>query len=189
MNDLPAPKVLASGKYLRLLAQGHWEFAERVNATGAVVIVALTDEHRLLLVEQFRIPVGCSVIELPAGLVGDVPEVESLATKPSAADHAAAELAETARRELLEETGYEATDMRLLGGGPVSAGLSNEVITFFHATGLRRLHQGGGVDHEQITVHELPLSELDAWLKQRTAEGLMVDPKIFAGLYLMQRAR
>ena len=77
MNDLPAPKVLASGKYLRLLAQGHWEFAERVNATGAVVIVALTDEGRLLLVEQYRIPVGCPVIELPAGLVGDVPETES----------------------------------------------------------------------------------------------------------------
>ena len=79
--------------------------------------------------------------------------------------------------------------MRLLGGGPVSAGLSNEVITFFHATGLRRLNQGGGVDHEQITVHELPLAELDAWLEKRIAEGLMVDPKIFAGLYLMQRAR
>ena len=189
MNDLPAPKVLASGKYLRLLAQGHWEFAERVNATGAVVIVALTDEGRLLLVEQYRIPVGCPVIELPAGLVGDVPETESPAPGHSPADHAAAELAETVRRELLEETGYQAAGMRLLGGGPVSAGLSNEVITFFHATGLRRLNQGGGVDHEQITVHELPLAELDAWLEKRIAEGLMVDPKIFAGLYLMQRAR
>jgi len=188
MNDLPAPKVLASGKYLRLLSQGHWEFAERVNATGAVVIVALTDERRLLLVEQYRIPVGCSVIELPAGLVGDAPEAKSPARRQSSADDSAAELAETARRELLEETGYEAAEMRLLGGGPVSAGLSNEGITFFHATGLRRLHQGGGVDHEQITVHELPLAELDAWLKLRTDEGLMIDPKIFAGLWLMQHS-
>ncbi|HEX4000846.1 MAG TPA: hypothetical protein VHX65_20025, partial [Pirellulales bacterium] len=77
MNDLPPPKTLASGKYLRLLAQAHWEFAERVNATGAVVIVAMTDERKLLLVEQYRIPVGCRVIELPAGLVGDVPDADS----------------------------------------------------------------------------------------------------------------
>jgi len=184
MNDLPPATVLASGKYLRLLAQGHWEFAERVNATGAVVVVAMTPERRLVLVEQYRIPVGCKVIELPAGLVGDVPEVQSPDSRQSPADDAADEMAETARRELLEETGYEAAEVRMLGGGPISAGLSNEVITFFAASGLRKIHAGGGVDHEEILVHEQPLEELDAWLQRRAAEGAMIDPKIFAGLWL-----
>jgi ADP-ribose pyrophosphatase len=187
MNDLPPPTVLASGKYLRLVAQAHWEFAERVNATGAVAILALTDDRRLVLVEQYRIPVGCSVIELPAGLVGDVPDERSAAAQPSA-ESAAMELADSAHRELLEETGYDASAMRLLGGGPTSAGLSNEVVTFFDATGLRKVDAGGGVEHERIIVHELPLNELDAWLDKRAAEGLMIDPKIYAGLYLLQRA-
>jgi ADP-ribose pyrophosphatase len=194
MNELPSRKVLASGKYLQLVAQAHWEFAERVNATGAVAIVAISERRQLVLVEQYRIPVGCAVIELPAGLVGDLPKAESPPPAESPAENAAAEsadaapLQDAARRELLEETGYDAAEMRLLGAGPTSAGLSNEVVTFFYASGLRRLNSGGGVDHEQITVHELPLETLDAWLKKRAGEGLMIDPKIYAGLYLMQRA-
>jgi ADP-ribose pyrophosphatase len=189
MNDLPSPKVLASGKYLRLIAQAHWEFAERVNATGAVAIVAFTDERRLVLIEQFRIPVGCRVIELPAGLVGDEPEGARSASKDEDTGGAsgARELEQAARRELLEETGYEAAEMHLLGGGPPSAGLSNEIVTFFHATGLRRLQRGGGIDHEEIVVHELPIGDVDAWLQRRAADGLMIDPKIYAGLYLWQR--
>jgi ADP-ribose pyrophosphatase len=93
-------------------------------------------------------------------------------------------LASTAQRELLEETGYEASEMRLLSAGPTSAGLSSEVITFFHATGLRKINAGGGDPHEEITVHEQPLDTLDDWLRERAARGALVDPKIFAGLYL-----
>jgi ADP-ribose pyrophosphatase len=202
MSELPLRKILASGKYLRLIGQGHWEFAERVNATGAVVVVAATDDGKLLLVEQFRIPVGCNVIELPAGLVGDVPEQQpfwAAATSPDRSPHSPlapcgrgvggegySEMAETAKRELLEETGYEAATVRLLGGGPVSAGLSNEIITFFAADGLKRAGAGGGVDGEQIIVHEIRPDDLSAWLKRRASEGLMIDPKIFAGLWLRQ---
>jgi ADP-ribose pyrophosphatase len=177
MNDLPPPTTLAEGKYLRLVGRGHWEYAERTTATGAVAIVAMTEARRLVLVEQFRIPVGAPVIELPAGLAGDVVEVE-----PES-------LAATARRELLEETGYEAAKMRLLAAGPTSAGLSSEVVTFFHAVGLKKVHDGGGDPHEKITVHEPPLETLDDWLQERAAEGTLVDPKIFAGLYLVARAR
>ena len=173
MNDFPPSTILAEGQYLRLVARAHWEYAERTTATGAVTIVAITDSRRLLLVEQFRIPLGANVIELPAGLAGDVvtAEPESLAT--------------TAQRELLEETGYEAAEMRLLTAGPTSAGLSSEVITFFHATGLRKVNAGGGDPHEQITVHERPLDTLDDWLREQAARGTLVDPKIFAGLYLV----
>ena len=160
MIGLPPPRVLAEGRYLRLVARGHWEYAERTTASGAVVIVA-TIERRIVLVEQFRIPMNGPVIELPAGLAGDVPE-------DRAADESTGS-ANAARRELLEETGYEAGELRLLAGGPPSAGLSNEVVTFFHATQLRRIHAGGGDAHEAITVHEPPLAELDAWLRGRAA--------------------
>jgi len=174
------PQVLATGRYLRLVAQGHWEYAERTTASGAVAIVAVTDSRRLVLIEQFRIPLGCPVIELPAGLAGDVPEDAAL-------DPAIA-LANAAHRELLEETGYEAEQMRCLADGPTSAGLTSEIVTFFHATGLRRTQTGGGDEHEAITVHEPPLDELHAWLAARAAAGAAIDPKIYAGLYLIRAA-
>jgi ADP-ribose pyrophosphatase len=175
MNDLPPPTVLAEGNYLRLVARGHWEYAERTTATGAVAIVAITAQRRLVLVEQFRIPLGAAVIELPAGLAGDViTETEE-------------SLAETARRELLEETGYDAAEMRQLQSGPTSAGLSNEVVTFFAAIGLNKIQEGGGDPHEKIVVHEPLLNGLDRWLRERAAAGALIDPKIFAGLYLVER--
>ena len=52
------PKItLHSGKFLALVKEGRWEYADRTNATGAAIIVAVTEEQKLLLVEQFRIPV------------------------------------------------------------------------------------------------------------------------------------
>jgi ADP-ribose pyrophosphatase len=139
-----------------------------------VAIVAVTDELRLLLVEQFRIPLLKNVIELPAGLVGDLAGEEH------------EELATAARRELFEETGYEATEMRWLVSGPSSAGLTSEVVDFFLATGLVRVHAGGGDHHENIVVHEVPLEGIRQWLEERAAIGVLIDPKVYAGLYLAQ---
>jgi len=164
-------RILAEGKYLRLISEAHWEYADRTRATGAVIIVAVTPEKKLLLVEQYRIPLGCNAIELPAGLVGDVPGEEHEALQTAA------------ERELLEETGYSAREWHWLTGGPSSAGLSTELVTFFLADGLTKVHDGGGDHHEQITVHEVPLDSIATWLAARHNAKIAIDPKIYAGLY------
>lgn len=177
MNQPPKASVEWEGKFLRLIKCGRWEFADRVAATGAVAVVAVTGDARLVLTEQYRVPVGQRVIELPAGLAGDVPA------------HATEALAEAARRELREETGYEAEQMIRLVAGPPSAGLASEIVTFFHATGLRRVSAGGGDSLEDIQVHEVPLEAVDRWLSQRMAQGILLDPKVYAGLYLLAQRR
>jgi ADP-ribose pyrophosphatase len=169
--------VLAQGRFLTVVDDGGWEYVTRPGVTGIVVLVAITPARELVLVEQHRRPIGKSVIELPAGLVGDVPGQE------------AETLARAAHRELVEETGFEAREMIELDAGPIAVGVSDEIVTFFEARGLRRVGPGGGDDSEDITVHTVPLATLDAFLAEKRDAGLAVDPKIFAGLYLAGEAR
>ena len=172
----PEPTLtLATGKFLTLVREGHWEYVDRTGATGATIIVAVTDDRKLLLVEQHRIPVHARTIELPAGIVGDEP-----ANKRES-------LEESAKRELLEETGYSAAEMERLTTGPASSGLTSELVTLLIASELKRVHAGGGVAHEKITVHEIPIEEVHEWLGARAAEGVLIDPKIYAGLYFLGR--
>lgn len=167
-------KTLYEGKWLRLQARGHWEYAERTNEGGlAVIIIAATPDDKIVLVEQFRIPVDAKTIEMPAGIVGDIHAGESL------------ELA--AERELLEETGWQASKIEVLMIGPTSSGMSNERIAFVRATGLTRIHAGGGDASEDITVHEVPIADAPRWLAQKMAEGYEMDPKLWAGLWLLDR--
>ena len=125
MNTSNERRVLAEGKYLRLVAQSGWEWVERVNASGAAVIAAVTEDERLVLVEQYRIPMQCRVLDLPAGLVGD---------DPGAAGEA---MIDAARRELFEETGYEGTDWHFAVSGPASPGLATEVYSLFVVRGVQ----------------------------------------------------
>lgn len=177
MNPEPGERTLYDGKYIRLVQQGKWEFVRRCNTSGIVGIVAVTDDGKLLLVEQFRPPVGKIVIELPAGLAGDVAGAEG------------EDLADAARRELLEETGYSAREMRQVAAGPPSAGLSDEVITMFVARGLTKTGDGAGDGSEQITLHEVPVTEVAAFVERRAGEGRLVDLKVFAGLYFLRTER
>ena len=165
--------TLCSGKFLALVREGRWEYVDRIGATGAAIVVAVTDDQKLLLVEQYRIPVHARTIELPAGIVGDQPG--GLGESPTAA----------AKRELLEETGYAADRVEALTTGPSSSGLTSEVVTLLRASGLRRVSAGGGVAHEDITVHEVPLSEIHGWLAARASQGLLIEPKVYAGLYFI----
>ena len=167
-------ETLCNGTWLRLKRRGRWEFAERVNAGGGVIIVAVTPEDRLLLVEQYREAIRSKTIEMPAGLVGDLAH--------AADEHAV----EAARRELLEETGYEAARIEFLMAGPSSSGMSNEIMAFVRAYDLTRIDAGGGDDSEDIIVHEVPRADAPRWLVEKMREGYSVDPKMFAGLYFLE---
>lgn len=166
------PETLGGGRYLRLVRRGTWEYVTRVSGPNVVAVVPITDDGRVLLVEQHRVPVGRTCIEIPAGLVGDhgSPEGESMEA--------------AARRELLEETGYEAERLIELAGGPTTPGLSDETMTFFLATRLRRVGAAVGDGHEEITLHEVPLAGLREWLEKMAAAGKAADVKVYAGLAL-----
>jgi len=166
-------EVLHDGKHLRFVKRNGWEFVERKNVTGIAILVAITEEARVLFVEQRREPVGADVLELPAGLAGDEGEEED----PIAA----------ANRELEEETGYTAKEIEVLTEGPPSPGLSDEIVTFYLARRLKRVGKGGGVGEENIRVHEVPLDGAVQWLEERRAEGRLVDPKVFGALALAAR--
>lgn len=166
-------ETIAETKHLRFVRRDGWDYIERPNATGVVCIVAHTNENKVLLVEQFRPPVGCNVIELPAGLSGDL------------SDNPKETLEEAARRELLEETGYQARTLTRKAVIASSAGLTNEVVTLFIAHGLERVSGGGGDENEEIELHEVPLEEATAWFAQAQSEGKLVDGRVYAGLYFL----
>jgi ADP-ribose pyrophosphatase len=171
--DDTTDETMCEGTYLRLVRRGTWEYAERTNAGHAVIVIALTPERNLLFVEQYRVPMGARTIEMPAGLVGDTDADDTLE--------------EAARRELLEETGWRADEVEVLMVGPTSSGLSNELIAFVRARGLTRVHAGGGDASEDITVHEVPVDDAPRWLAAKMAEGFSMDPKLWAGLWLLDR--
>jgi ADP-ribose pyrophosphatase len=162
---------------VRLVKEGHWEWTERLNISGAVMIVALTEAHELVMVEQYRIPLHARVIELPAGLAGD---------EAATADEP---LATAASRELVEETGFEAERLEYLIDGPTSAGMTSETYSMFLARNVRRVGPGGGDAHEDIQVHVVPLERVEQWLADRRREGVLVDPRVYLGLYFARHGR
>lgn len=160
------------GKFISVKQQGKWEYVTRNGPQSAIAVVAITDEGKVLLVEQYRLPVGESTVELPAGLAGDV---EGSEDEP---------LVEAAKRELLEETGYTAREWTELCAGYPTPGLADERIVIFLARGLEKVADGGGDAHEEITLHEIPVDDVLPWIRQHYAH---VDFKLLAGLYAAQR--
>lgn len=168
-------EVLHAGRWLNLKRRAGWEYAERTNPAGAVIIVAITPQRELLFVEQYREPIRAHTIEMPAGLIGD--QVGSEDEDALASAH----------RELIEETGYIAAHIVYIQGGPVSSGMSTETAHFVRATGLQQVGAGGGDESENITVHRVPLADAGRWLVQKGREGYPLDPKLWAGLYFAER--
>ncbi|MCP4837691.1 MAG: NUDIX hydrolase [Phycisphaera sp.] len=162
------PETLHDGRYLELRRRGGWEFAHRRIGRSVVAVIAVDREDRLLLVEQFRPAVEAHVIELPAGLVGD------------GIDDANENALAAARRELMEETGFEAESWIPLPSVVSSAGLTDERVELFLARGLHRVGPGGGIESEAITVHLVPLSNLIPWLGRKIDGGCSVDGRVYA---------
>lgn len=160
--DLPE-EVMWEGRFIAAKRRGKWEYVSRTRGIHAAVIVAVDGDH-VLLVEQYRVPLGRRCLELPAGLVGDETEGE------------AAELA--AIRELEEETGYRATSMVDLGRYHSSPGMVSESFTLLRAEGLDRVGEGGGVPGEEIEVHRVALAEVEAFVAAKRAEGVAIDVKL-----------
>lgn len=177
MTDTSDTKLIGRGNFLQLLDRSTWEFVDRPNAKGVADIVALTNDDRLVLVEQFRHPVRRSVIELPGGLIGD---------GPTRSDEDALV---TAERELLEETGYRAGKLTVLARGGSSPGHTTEIVTIVLATDLRKVGAGGGDADEDISLHEVALGDLHEWLAYQSEGGRIIDLRVFAGLYLAQMHR
>ncbi len=163
--------TLHEGKFKRLVSVDGWEYVERINHCGIVVILALTENREVVLVEQLRVPVGKRVIEFPGGLAD------------GANGHDGESLAEAAKRELLEETGYQADQINCIGNGPISSASTSDIMHTFCAKGVRKVAEGGGDTTENITVHVVKLDEVETWIHKKEKEGLLIDPKVFAGFY------
>ncbi len=165
-------ELLAAGRFLRLMRRGRWEYVDRTNSYGAAVLVAVTDDDHVILVEQDRPALGTRVIGLPAGLAGDIAGEED--------EH----ISLAARRELVEETGYDAAQLTELTTCAASPGMSSELQTFFLATQLTKVGEGGGDDTEDIQVHRVPLNRAIGWLEDRkAADGVQVSTNVYAGLF------
>lgn len=164
-------KIVFEGDRLLVIERGHWQYAERKKAKSAVAVIAETDDGRVLFTDQFRQPVQARVIDWPAGLVGD--EDPSIGA------------ADTARKELEEETGYVCDSVELLTEGPSSPGITSERVSFFRAHGVRKKSDGGGVEGEDITVHAIPRGHVPRWLAEQEDGGALIDLKCWAGLYFL----
>jgi ADP-ribose pyrophosphatase len=168
VEDANAPEeIMWSGRWITAKRKGRWEYVSRVRGITAAVILPL-DVEDVILVEQYRVPIGCPCIELPAGLIGDEDSLEG--EDPLGA----------AKRELEEETGYRAHEWAVVGEFHSTPGMSSESFTFLVARQLERVGDGGGVENENIVVHRVPLASLSEALAAFRAEGKAVDAKLLA---------
>lgn len=167
--------VLHQGRFLNLIDDNGWEYVVRNNCRTVVVIVPLLDNDKTIFVEQFRKPVQSSMIEFPAGLVGDGDDFDE-------------DIKIAAARELEEETGYLPAELYKVAEGPASAGLSDESLEVYVARDLTKTGEGGGVEGENIKVHVVKISEVKNWLAAQEEAGKVVDLKVWGGLYFLQDA-
>ena len=158
--------TIFEGKHVLVIERDGWEFVERKNGKEAVAVIALTDDDELILVEQYRRPVDARVIDLPAGLVGDDGENDP---------------ARTAAKELEEETGFIAGEVRFIAKCPTSPGITSEQVSFYRAL---RVH-GAAKPEEGIGVHLVPRARIAAWLREKSS---LIDVKVWTALYFVTQS-
>lgn len=167
--DLPE-QVQWEGRFITAKTRGRWEYVGRARGIRAAAIIALDEDadgtRHVILVSQYRVPLGRFSLEIPAGLVGDDEGSEG-------------ELAiDAAARELEEETGYHADKMEVLGEFYSSPGMVSECFTLLRATGLTKVGNGGGTDSENINVHRVALTDLPRFVAEWRDAGHAVDVRV-----------
>lgn len=162
---MPEERIVWQGKFITAKVNGRWEFVSRARGIRAAVILAI-DEGHAILVEQYRVPLGCNCIELPAGLIGD------------GEDDGDEDDLTAAARELEEETGYRAGQMESLGEYWSSPGMVTESYSLVRARDLVKVSEGGGTESENITVHRVALDRLEDFIAERRARGDAIDGKL-----------
>jgi ADP-ribose pyrophosphatase len=172
VSDRPLPpeadapeQIEWSGQFVQAKRRGRWEYAGRANGIKAAAILAL-DAGEVILVEQYRVPMGKYCLELPAGLIGDE-------EGKSGEDWLA-----SAERELEEETGYRAAQFDNLGEYYASPGMLSESFTLVKATGLTRVGEGGGTASESILVHRVPLARVETFIDAKRRAGVGIEVKL-----------
>lgn len=154
------------GRFITTKTRGRWEYVSRARDIRAAVILALDGPDHVILVEQYRVPLGRNCLELPAGLIGDEDGGEG------------EDDLDAAGRELIEETGYRAARLENLGNFYSSPGMISESFTLVRATGLEKIGPGGGTDDENITVHRVALADIEPFIAAKRAEDCGIDVRL-----------
>lgn len=148
-----------------MLPDGSTSTREYVTHPGAVAMLALLDNGNLVMERQYRYPLRREFIEVPAGKIDEGEDILV-----------------TAQRELLEETGYEASEWIHLTTAWPCIGYADERIEYFLARGLK--HVGSKLDDgEFLEVFELSLSDAFEWIRQ----GKISDSKTIVGLFWLDK--
>ncbi|WP_294353519.1 NUDIX hydrolase [uncultured Sphingomonas sp.] len=165
VEDADKPvEVMWEGRFIRAVRRGRWEYVGRRGGIEAAVIYADTPAGEVILVEQYRVPLGRRSLELPAGLVGDDTEGEGVAS--------------AAARELEEETGYRAGRIEELGFFYASPGMTSEGFTLVRAHDVEKVGDGGGDAQENIEVILVPRANLPAFVAAKRTAGVAIDVKM-----------
>ena len=160
------------GKHISVVEQrytnngktGVYEVVVRNKVSGIVSVLPITKNNEIVLIQQFRIPLGREVIEQPAGLND----------KPGASD------IDAVKWELRQETSYVSDDIEYILSVPTSSGLTNELISCYIARNCRQVSDILDLDEsESISVLTLPIDTALTHLSEEARKGNLVDAKVF----------
>ncbi|WLR43812.1 NUDIX hydrolase [Bacillus carboniphilus] len=133
------------------LPNGNTSKREIIQHPGAVAVIALTNENKLVMVKQYRKALEKSLVEIPAGKMekGEAPEI-------------------TAMRELEEETGYSCESMEPITSFYTSPGFANEIVYLYFANRLTRIHENQALDEDEfVELLEVTIEEAEEMMKNK----------------------